>query len=141
MPFLARVVIFWVIVIAAISLLRLYPHSLPARLLFSEHGPQPRRGEPCSRYMLRRAAYWAGWVLQCAFVSGAGFVLARQVPMLADALWFTVLWLVVVPALGTIASLAGLAALAVWGKAKVIGPDPPHEYTLLAGQVGTSLER
>jgi hypothetical protein len=141
MTFLARVVIFWVIVIAAISLLRLFPQSLPGRLLFSEHGPRPCRGEARSRYMLRRATYWAGWVLQCAFVFGAGFVLAREIPALAEALWFTVLWLVVAPALGAIAVLCSLVALAASGMAKMIGPDPLHEYWLPAGQARTSLER
>jgi len=141
MSFLARVVVFWVIVVAAISLLRLFPQLILTRVLFAEQGPQPRRGEARSAYLLRWAAYWASWLLQCALVSGAGLVLARQLPALGEALWFTVLWLVVVPALGAIAALAGFAALAASVKAKTIGPDPVHAHAMPAGEVGTSLER
>jgi hypothetical protein len=141
MLFLARVVIFWVVVIGAISLLRLFPQLLLTRVLFAEQGPLLRRGEARSRYLLRWAAYWASWVLQCALVFGAGFVLAWQLPALGEALWFTALWLVVVPALGAIALLAGLAALAASGMAKMIGPDPVHTDAVQAREVGTSFER
>jgi len=39
------VVVFWVLVIAASSILRLFPRSFTTRVLFSRQGPEPRCGE------------------------------------------------------------------------------------------------
>jgi hypothetical protein len=126
MSFLMRIVVFWMFVIAAISMLRLFPDSLPARLAFARLGPQPRRDEPRSDYLLRWAGYWGSWVGQCALVAVACWFLSSRIPALAQSLWFPALWIVVVPALAMIASLSGLAALAAAAKARLLGPDPVY---------------
>jgi len=126
MSFLTHAVVFWMVVIGAIALLRLFPDSLPSRLVFAEQGPAPRRGDRRSRYLLRWAAYWWSWVAQCALVFAGCWLAATQVPALAGALWFLVLWLVVVPVLAAIAALAGIVVLVASAKAALIGPDAVH---------------
>jgi hypothetical protein len=141
MSFLTHVVVFWVLVIAAISILRLFPSSFTARTLFSRQGPQPRAGEPHSRYLLRWAGYWGSWVGQCALVFGACWVLASWHPEVAESLWFLVFWVVVVPALAAVASFAGLVALVASTKARVVGPDPIRRHETGQRAAETSLER
>lgn len=141
MSFVTHVVVFWVLVIAAISILRLFPDSLTARVMFSHQGPKPQRGEPRSRYMLRWAGYWGGWVGQCALVFAACWLAASWHPELAEALWFLVFWVVVVPALAAVAAFAALFALVASTKAMVVGPDPISNRMMEAGEVETSLER
>jgi hypothetical protein len=141
MSFLARVVVFWVVVIAAISILRLFPRSLVARVVFARQGPVPQRGEPRSRYMLRWARYWASWLAQCVAVFAACWLVTSWQPALADSLWFLALWVVVVPALAAAASFACLVALVAWAKARIVGPDPVHARVIEAGPAATSFER
>jgi hypothetical protein len=141
MSFLTRVVVFWMIVIAAISMLRLFPDALPARLAFARLGPLPRDGEARSRYLMRWAGYWGSWGAQCVLVTAVCAFLASRVPALAGALWFLALWAVVVPALAAIASLGCLAALVAAVKARVLGPDPVRSVATQAGEAQASLER
>ena len=141
MSFLTRIVVFWMFDIAAISMLRLFPDSLPARLAFAQLGPLPRRDESRSRYLLRCAAYWGSWVAQCALVAAACWFLSPRVPALAESLWFPALWIVVVPTLAVLASLSGLAALAAAAKAILLGPDPVYLRVPQAAEAEASLER
>lgn len=141
MPFLTHVVVFWALVIAAISILRLFPGSLTARALFSRQGPQPRGGASRSDYMLRWAGYWGSWVGQCVLVFSACWLVASWRPELAESLWFLVLWVVVVPALAAVASFAGLVALVASTKARVVGPNPVLRRETEAHEAQTSLER
>lgn len=127
-----RVIVFWLIVIAAIRLLQLFPQSLPARLAFSRQGPLPLRGEARSRYRLRWAAYWGSWTLQATLVFAACRLAASWLPSLAESLWFLAFWIAVVPALGAIAFVAGVAALAASAKSRIVGPDPVHLRTVEA---------
>lgn len=141
MSFLTRVVVFWIVVIAAISMLRLFPGSLIARVVFSRQGPLPRRGEARSRYMLRWAGYWGSWVLQAAVVFAGCALAASWFSLLADSLWFLAFWIVVVPVLAAVAFFAGLVALVASTKARVVGPDPVHARTIEAREAETFLER
>jgi hypothetical protein len=141
MSFLTHVVVFWMLVIAAISILRLFPSSYTARTLFSRQGPQPRAGEPRSRYLLCWAGYWGSWVGQCVLVFGACWVLASWRPEVVESLWFLVFWVVVVPALAAVASFAGLVALVASTKARVVGPDPVPRRETGPHEAQTSLER
>ena len=128
-------------VIAAISVLRLFPDSFTARVAFSRQGPRPRSGEARSRYMLRWAGYWGSWVGQCALVFAACSLAASWLPEPAESLWFLAFRVVVVPALGAVAAFAALVALAASTKAKVVGPDPVMTRVVQARKVETSLER
>jgi hypothetical protein len=141
MSFVTHVVIFWALVIAAISLLRLFPESFTARVIFARQGPKARSGEARSRYMLRWAAYWGGWVGQCALVFAVCWLAASWRPEFTESLGFLVFWMVVVPALGAVAAFAALVALAVSTKAMVVGPDPVSSRVMEAGEAETSLER
>ncbi|HSS70121.1 MAG TPA: hypothetical protein VLQ46_05645 [Casimicrobiaceae bacterium] len=141
MSFLTRIVVFWMIVIATISMLRLFRDTLPARLAFARLGPLPHGGEARSRYLLRWAAYWGSWVAQCALVMAACGFLGSRVAGLGESLWFLVLWAVVVPALAAIASLGCLAALLAAVKARWLGPDPVLAPAAQAGEVRAFLER
>jgi hypothetical protein len=141
MSFLTRIVVFWMFVIAAISMLRLFPDSLPARLAFARLGPLPRRDESRSLYLLRWAGYWGSWVAQCALVAAACWFLSSKVPALAESLWFLALWIVVVPTLAVIASLSGLAALAAAAKTKLLGPNPVYLRVPETPEAQASLER
>jgi len=119
MSFVTHIVIFWVAVIAAISILRLFPESFMARLVFSRQGPGPRGGEARSRYMLRWAGYWGSWIGQCALVFAACWLAASWRPELAESLWFLVFWVVVVPVLALVAAFASLFALVASTKAMI----------------------
>jgi len=141
MSFLTRIVVFWMIVIAAISMLRLFPDSLPARLAFGRLGPLPHGNEAHSRYLMRWAAYWGSWVAQSALVMAACGFLASRVVALGESLWFLALWAVVVPALAAIASLGCLAALLGAAKARVLGPDPVRAAAAPAGEARAFRER
>jgi hypothetical protein len=141
MSFVTHVVIFWVLVIAAISILRMFPDSFTARVVFSHQGPIPRRGEARSRYMLRWAGYWGSWVGQCAIVFAACWLAASWRPELRQALWFLVFWVVVVPALAGFAAFGALVALIASTKAMVVGPDPISRRMMQSGEAETSLER
>jgi hypothetical protein len=141
MSFLTRIVVFWMFVIAAISMLRLFPDSLPARLAFARLGPLPRRDESRSGYLLRWAGYWGSWVAQCTLVATVCWFLSSRVPALAESMWFLALWAVVVPTLAAFASLSGLAVLAAAAKARLLGPDPPYLRVLETAEAEASLER
>jgi hypothetical protein len=141
MSFLMRAVVFWMVVIGAIALLRLFPASLAARVVFAQQGPLPERGERRSRYLLRWAAYWGSWVAQCALVFAGCWVVAMQFPALSEALWFLVLWVAVVPVLAAVAALAGLVALARSAKAAALGPDPVHAGFVESEETARVLER
>jgi hypothetical protein len=141
MSFLTRIVVFWMIVIAVISMLRLFSDTLPARLAFARLGPLPRDGEARSRYLVRWAGYCGSWVGQCAIVMAACGFLASRFTALGESLWFLALWAVVVPALAAIASLGCLAALVTAAKARVLGPDPVRAVATQAGEARASLGR
>ncbi|HVP86986.1 MAG TPA: hypothetical protein VMU79_02800 [Casimicrobiaceae bacterium] len=141
MSFLTRIVVFWMFVIAAISMLRLFPDSLPARLAFARLGPLPRRDESTSGYLLRWAGFWGSWVAQCALVATVCWFLSSKIPALAESLWFPALWIVVVPTLAVIASLSALAVLAAAAKARFLGPDPVYLRVPETAEAEASLER
>jgi len=104
--------LFWAAVFAAICLIARLPDSWPGRILFARQGPHPLRGEPRSRYLLRWAAYDASWFAQAIFVLLIGWEALSIDPSLAQALFFQVFCLAVVPFLATVALLSSLAALA-----------------------------
>lgn len=104
--------LFWAVVFVAICLVARFPQSWLGRILFARQGPLPFRAEPRSRYLLRWAAYAAGWFAQALLVLGIGWEALRLDPSLAQALFFQVFWLVVVPLVAVVALLASLVALA-----------------------------
>ena len=72
-----EIALFWALVPVAICVLARFPESWPARILFARQGPLPIRGQPRSRYLLRWAAYAAGWFAQAMFVLGIGWEAVR----------------------------------------------------------------
>ena len=104
--------LFWAMVFAAICVVARFPESWVGRILFARQGPLPTRGEARSRYLLRWAAYDAGWFAQAMFVLLIGWVALSVDPSLGQALLFQVFCLAVVPFLAAVALLSSLAALA-----------------------------
>jgi hypothetical protein len=102
---------FWIAVVVTIRLAVCFPHSLLARIYFSQFGPVPMRGEAKSDYLLRCAWFGCSWFMQAAFLFVAGWVALGWDASLADSLYFLVLWAVVIPVLGGVALLASLWAL------------------------------
>jgi hypothetical protein len=111
-----EITLFWALVLVAICVLARFPDSWPGRILFARQGPLPIRGQPRSRYLLRWSAYAAGWFAQAMFVLGIGWAALRLDSSLADALFFQVFWMVVVPLLAAAGLLGSLLALgaALW---------------------------
>src|SRR5271166_2266221 len=97
--------LFWAVVFAAIWLLARFPESWPGRILFARQGPLPVRGEARSRYLLRWAAYDASWFAQATFVLLIGWEAFSIDPSIAQALFFQVFCLAVVPFLAAVALL------------------------------------
>jgi hypothetical protein len=111
-----EVAVFWAVVFVSICVLARFPDSWPGRIAFARLGPRPMRGEPRSRYLLRWAQYGAGWFAQALFVLGIGWEARQLNASLADALWFQVFWMAVVPLLAAAGLLGSLLALcaALW---------------------------
>lgn len=111
-----QIAIFWAAVLAAICLVARFPESWPGRILFARQGPLPIRGQPRSRYLLRWAAYAAGWLAEAAFVFALGWAVQRLDPALGDELAFQVFWMAVVPLVAAVALAGSLLALsaALW---------------------------
>ena len=109
---------FWLVVVVVIRLAVCFPQSLPARILFYEHGPATIRGETRAEYLLRCARVRASWFSQAALLFAAGWVALRWDATLADSLFFLVLWAAVVPLLGASALLGALFALgrSLWAR-------------------------
>ena len=103
MRYFVDIMVFWAVVIVAIRVLVHLPNSVLARVVFSQQGPLPIRGEPRSEYFLRWAAFWRGWLVQAVCMFGAGWVALRWEASLGDSLVFLVFWGVVVPLLGGVA--------------------------------------
>jgi hypothetical protein len=93
------IVAFWIVVVVAMRLAVSFPRSLLARVFFTPFGPEPRRGEPRSDYLLRCARFGVGWI---ALEWNAS---------LAESLFFMVLWAVVTPLLGAGALVVSIYAL------------------------------
>src|SRR5262249_42092711 len=102
--------------------------------------PAPKSNEARSRYLLRWAAYWGSWVGQCVVVFAGCWLAAQWRPELAASLWLLALWVVVVPALAAMASVAGVGALVASTMARVVGPDPITNCGMETGEAETSLE-
>jgi hypothetical protein len=115
---LLHIAAFWVVVVVAIRVAVCFPHSVPARILFSRLGPLPLRGEPQAHYLLRCARFGGSWFLQAVVLFGLGGVALGWDASLADSSFFLVLWAVVVPLLGGGALVAALFALgrAIWAR-------------------------
>lgn len=113
---LVYVTAFWVVVIIAIRLAVCFPKSLLARVLFYRLGPVPGPRESRPAFSLRLARFYAGWVLQCVALFAFGAATLDRWPGVADSLYFLVLFLAVIPALGAIACAAALLAAvrALW---------------------------
>ena len=105
---LFHIAAFWVIVVVAIRAAVCFPHSLLARIFFSQFGPVPIRSEEKCAYLLRRVR----WFMQAVFLFLVGWVALDWDASLADSLYFLVLWAVTIPVLGGVALLASLWALA-----------------------------
>jgi hypothetical protein len=108
--------VFWAVVLVAICVLARFPESWLGRIAFARLGPRPIRGEPRSRYLLRWAQYAAGWCAQALFVFAIGWEALRLNASLADALFFQVFWMTVVPLLAATGLVGALLALgaALW---------------------------
>lgn len=98
-----HIVLFWIIVIAAIRVVVWFPDSLPARILFARQGPVRGRGESDADFLLRCARFHGGWFAQAALLFVAGWAAQAWNPAFAESLPFMVLWAAVIPALGTFA--------------------------------------
>ena len=109
---LFHIAAFWVVVVVAIRAAVCFPHSLLARIFFSQFGPAPIRGEAKSNYLLRCARFGGSWFMQAVFLFLVGWVALDWDASLADSLYFLVLWAVTIPVLGGVALLASLWALA-----------------------------
>jgi hypothetical protein len=112
MRYFFDIMVFWAVVIVAIRVLVHFPNSVLARVVFSQQGPLPIRGESRSGYFLRWAAFWRGWLVQALCLFGAGWVALRWEASLGDSLVFLVFWGVVVPLLGGVAFLGTVFTLA-----------------------------
>lgn len=113
MPYLAKIVVFWIAVCAAIWLLKLFPGSLPARIAFVRLGPEPVRGELRCHYLLRWAACAGIWFTQAISVWAACSLLALRLdPTLRESTGFVVFWVVIVPCIGAASGAGALAAAA-----------------------------
>jgi hypothetical protein len=122
---LFHIAAFWVVVVVTIRLAVCFPRSLLARILFSEFGPAPNRGETKSDYLLRWARFAASWFIQAAFLFLVGWLVLDWEASLADSLYFLALWAVTIPVLGGIALLALLWALARWLWTRRFSGDQP----------------
>jgi hypothetical protein len=109
---LFQIAAFWVVVVVAIRAAVCFPHSLVARIFFSQFGPVPVHGEAKSNYLLRCAGFGGSWFMQAAFLFVLGWVALDWHASLADSLYFLVLWAVIIPVLGGVALLVSLWALA-----------------------------
>jgi hypothetical protein len=125
MRHLVDIVAFWAVLFVAIRLLAQFPDSLLARVMFSQQGPLPIRGEARSDYLLRWSAYWGGWLTEVLVVFGTGWVALRWDASLGDSMVFLVFWAVVVPLLGGVAILGALFAFAASCWIRRFGRDPP----------------
>ncbi len=113
MPYLAKIVVFWLAVCGAIWLLKLVPGSLPARIAFVRLGPAPVRGELRCRYLLRWAACAGIWFAQALSVFVAcSLVASHSDPTLRESTEFVVFWVVIVPCIGAASGVGALAAVA-----------------------------
>lgn len=101
-----HIIVFWIVVIAAIRLCAWFPDSLPARALFARQGPVRGRGESDAAYRLRCARFHGGWLGQAALLFIVGAAARVWDTALGESLAFVVLWAVVIPALGTAAFVA-----------------------------------
>jgi len=106
------IAVFWIIVLAGIFVLARFPQSWLGRVLFTRLGPLPIRGESRSRYLLRWAAYAAGWFVQTVLVLGIGAIAVQLHPWLAESLYFLVFWAIVVPLLASAALIVSVLAVA-----------------------------
>jgi hypothetical protein len=100
------IVLFWIVVIAAIRIVVWFPDSLPARVLFARQGPVRGRAESDADFLLRCARFHGGWFAQAALLFAAGAAAQAWNPALAESLPFIVLWAAVIPALGAFAFAA-----------------------------------
>ena len=105
------IVAFWIVVVVAMRLAVSFPRSLLARIFFTPFGPEPVRGEAKSEYLLRCARFGALWFAQSLALFAAGWLALEWRPMLADSLFFMVLWAVVIPLLGGAALVVSLCTL------------------------------
>jgi hypothetical protein len=128
MPFLAKVVAFWIVVCAAIWLLKRIPDSLPARIAFARLGPSPLRGELRSLYLRRWAGCAGTWFAQALSILAAGWIALRWNTMLAESTSFLAFWAIVVPVLGGVAGVSALSALIASLWLRRFGPDPPCPF-------------
>lgn len=103
---IVHIIVFWIVVIAAIRLCVWFPDSLPARTLFTRQGPVRGRGESDAEYRLRCARFHGGWLGQAVLLFIAGAVAQVWDTALGESLAFVVLWAVVIPALGGAAFVA-----------------------------------
>ena len=103
---IVHIVLFWIVVIAAIRVAVWFPDSVPARILFARQGAERSRGESDADFLLRCARFHGGWFAQAALLFVAGAAARAWSPALAESLPFVVLWAVVIPALGTFAFAA-----------------------------------
>ena len=104
------IVAFWIIVVVAMRLAVSFPRSLLARVFFTPFGPEPMQGEAKVDYLLRCARFAGSWFVQSLALFGAGWLALARIPILADSLFFMVLWAVVIPLLGSGAFVVSLGA-------------------------------
>ena len=105
---------FWVVVVVTIRLAVCFPKSLLARVYFAEFWPAPIRGETRPDYHLRCVRFGGSWFIQASILFVVGWIALGWEASLADSLYFLVLWAVIIPALGGVAFLGSLWALARW---------------------------
>ena len=117
------IAVFWIIVLAGIFVLARFPQSWLGRVLFTRLGPLPIRGESRSRYLLRWAAYAAGWFVQTVLVLGIGAIAVQLHPWLAESLYFLVFWAIVVPFLASVALIVSVLAVAAALWRRYIGAE------------------
>lgn len=111
MPYLAKIVVFWIAVCAAIWLLKRFPASLPARVAFARLGPEPIRGELRSRYLLRWTGCLGTWFAQALSVWAACWLMLRLDPTLLESTEFVVFASAIVPLLGAASGGGALVTL------------------------------
>lgn len=111
MPYLAKIVIFWIAVCAAIWLLKRFPASLPARVAFARLGPEPIPGELRSRYLLRWAGCLGTWFAQAVSVWAACWLTLHLDPTLLESTGFVVFASAIVPSLGVASGVGAFVAM------------------------------
>ena len=109
MPFIVKLLIFWIIVAVVVFLLKRFPNSQISQIAFSWHGPVPNDKETLSHYMLRWAFYAFKLAIILILLIVAGVYLGDKInPNIFENTYFQLCFLFGFPILCGMAVLGGV---------------------------------